>query len=186
MKLENVSRYWWSDDVEYMNWHFIWKGEAARRVVVDHQQEFLKEYVAITHKYGILQPAVEFVPGLLASQDAVSYLLSEANMARFSGHMPFHALYDLSLVQDMTAGNLGYVYPSTLFVDGEGGDIERRILIDIYKLSTVDDLRNASYEPAKVGYSSLADYVSINLKTSSDCFFLFCSPERKGIVRKQR
>lgn len=173
IRVRNVSHYWWGDDVDYMYWHFLWKTKEARSHVVNDRMAFLKKYIAITHQYQMLLPAIEFVLKYNALDD---YLQSEKLTAGDSGVIPFHGLYDLDLAEDVIGEKIGHKYPSKIFVDNEKGEIRPEILTDIYHLNAVNNLKRGGYEPVKVGFTFSSERISIYVKTSSDCLFPILFP----------
>jgi hypothetical protein len=168
VRIKNVSQFWWSDDAEYMYWHFLWKNEEARTHVTNDQRTFLKTYISITHKYQILLPAIEFV---IKDDILDGYLQSVKLTFGNPKVIPFHGLYDLDLVEDAIGEKIGYTYPSKIFVDNEKGEIRSEILIDVLHLNTVNELKRRGYEPVKIGFTSSSASMSIYVKVSSDCLF---------------
>lgn len=172
IEIRNVSHYWWSDDADYMYWHFLWKTEEARTYVMNDQKTFLEKYISLTHKYQILLPAIEFV----LKDDIIGYLQSDRSTPGNPRAIPFDRLYDLDLVADVIGEKIGFTYPSKIFVDNEKGEIRSEILIDVYRLNTVKELKRGGYEPVKIGFTFSNEYMSIYIKTSSDCLFPILFP----------
>ncbi|RRJ86918.1 hypothetical protein EG240_15650 [Paenimyroides tangerinum] len=165
IKTENSSKYWTDFESELSAYyHLIWLGETSINDFIINEVNFIKKYMLLTYKYGLVTPINGNEQNLLSGYQ--DYKLSNENKG-ISGSNLMNYLYNNNQKIDL-------VYPSKIFTDVNDKLPKKLIGVDPVTELNADIFLHDSYWkfPLRVELWKKENKIEVVLNLDNDIFNL--------------
>lgn len=161
---ENSSEFWMGSN-DYGSWNIYWNTKEAQNDLFINRKDFFNKYYLLTQKYGLLLPTLDFFREKNKTIDIVDYIFQQPDVGGVVKWLRLLNMYYVDFLNILA-------YPSVLFFKDKKGNIKNEILVDINRMTNVNNIdNNALDEPLKISVWVSEKSISIDINLKSNAFF---------------